>query len=448
MVSQEKFGAIRSCRNRNDNVMTNFTTAKYAIRIPLQPGGKAIERTTNMEIEHFFVAGINYKKTDANIRGDFAVDPGQYATILEKAAALGLEQLFVLSTCNRTEIYGLAPDAATLIDLLCSETTGDAATFRKLSYIRQGPEAIRHIFSVASGIDSQILGDYEIVGQLKLAMKFAKEKGFTGGFMERLFNTVLQSSKQVKNETALSGGTISVSFAAIQFLKEKLTDTTDKKIVLLGTGKIGRNTCKNMIDYLGTRNITLINRTEEKAIALAAELGLAAAPYNDLQKEVDAADIVIVATHANTPVISKQSLVHGSEKILIDLSIPNNIEPAAGELSHITLVNVDDLSRINDKTLQTRRSEVPKALAIIATHIDEFMEWLGLRSHVPVLKAVKQKLNDMHSCELYMSCYAGTRLIDKEAIQKVVNTVAVKMRRQHQPGCYYIEAINDFMTTN
>jgi glutamyl-tRNA reductase len=361
----------------------------------------------------------------------------------------GLQEIFVLSTCNRTEIYGIAPDAATLINLLCSETAGDAMIFSQLSYVKQGKEAIQHIFSVGAGLDSQILGDYEIVGQMKLAVKFAKERGFVGGFTERLFNTVLQSSKLIKNETALSGGTISVSFAAIQFIKQQLANTGDKKIVLLGTGKIGRNTCKNLMDYLDTRSITLINRTEEKATALAAELLLSTAPYANLQQEVDAADIVIVATHASTPVITRENLSGCGPKLLIDLSIPNNIEPAAGELEHITLVNVDGLSLINDQTLQKRRSEVPKALAIITGHIAEFMEWLGLRSHVPVLKAVKQKLNDMHSCELFMSSYeAGSRFIDKEAIQKVVNNVAVKMRRQHQPGCYYIEAINDFMTTN
>ena len=404
-----------------------------------------------MVIDQFFVAGINYKKTDANIRGEFAVNPGQYASILQKASLKGLQELFVLSTCNRTEIYGMAPDAGTLINLLCSETVGKADTFRELCYRKQGKEAIQHIFCVGAGLDSQILGDYEIVGQMKLAVKFAKERGFVGGFTERLFNTVLQSSKLIKNETALSGGTISVSYAAIQFLKEQLPDTQNKKIVLLGTGKIGRNTCKNMIDYLGTKNITLINRTEEKAKVLAAELGLSTALYANRQHEIDEADIVIVATHANSPIITRQNFlrVTTGNKILIDLSIPNNIEPSAGELEHITLVNVDGLSKINDKTLEKRRAEVPKALVIISDHLNDFMEWYALRSYVPVLKAVKQKLNDMYSCELFMSSYhSGTRLKDKNAIQKVVNNVAIKMRQQHQPGCYYIEAINDFMTTN
>jgi glutamyl-tRNA reductase len=190
-------------------------------------------------------------------------------------------------------------------------------------------------------LDSQILGDYEIVGQMKVAVKFAKEHGFVGGFTERLFNTVLQSSKAIKNETALSGGTISVSFAAIQFIKEQTANTSDKKIVLLGTGKIGRNTCKNLMDYFDTKNITLINRTDFKATALAAELGiLCTAPYANLQEEVDAADIVIVATNARKSGDHQRKPCTGcGPKLLIDLSIPNNIEPAVGLLntSHLRM---------------------------------------------------------------------------------------------------------------
>lgn len=400
-----------------------------------------------MEMKQFFTAGINYKKTDAAIRGEFAVGSEQYASLLEKAALKGIKEVFVLSTCNRTEIYGIADNVQVLIDLLCHETAGDADTFQQLCYIKQGSDAIQHIFEVGAGLDSQILGDYEIVGQMKLAVKFARERGCIGAFMERLFNTVLQSSKAIKNETALSGGTISVSFAAIQFLKQQIADARNQKILLLGTGKIGRNTCKNLVDYLDTTDITLINRTDDKAIELAAELGLKAAPFAAMQAEVNAADIVIVATNAEKPMITRQDLLHSGSKILIDLSIPNNIEPAAGTLPQITLANVDDLSVINDITLQKRIAEVPKARTLIQQHRQEFAEWWLLRSHVPVLKAVKQKLHDMHSCSMFQSI-SQANSIDKAAIQKVVNTVAVKMRSQHQPGCYYIEAINDFMTSN
>jgi len=303
------------------------------------------------------------------------------------------------------------------------------------------------MFSVGAGLDSQILGDYEIVGQMKLAVKFSREKGFIGSFMERLFNTVLQASKEIKNQTALSGGTVSVSFAAIQFLRENVNNVAGKKIVLLGTGKIGKNTCKNLVDYLHTHNITLINRTEEKALELAAELKLLTATMDDLDQQVSDADIIIVATNAEVPVITKASLINRNKKVLIDLSIPNNIEASAKELEHITLVNVDDLAKINDATLQKRIDEVPKAKAIIRKFMNEFYEWNCMRKYAPVLRALKEKLHDLHNCNLFLSSFEYEEMAEpnSEYIQKVVNNMAIKMRRQHTPGCNYIQAINDYI---
>ena len=222
-----------------------------------------------MNIQDFYITGINYKKTDATIRGKFALNEDQHISILQKANNEGLENVFVLSTCNRTEIYGVAPSSKDLKELLCSETLGDIDIFEEISYTKKGEDAIGHLFSVASGLDSQILGDYEIVGQLKQAIRVAKDKGNIGAFMERLTNTVFESSKAIKNQTVFSGGTVSVAFAAIQFLKYHCNNFSDKKILVIGTGKIGRNTCKNLVDYLETNNITLINRSADKAKQLA-----------------------------------------------------------------------------------------------------------------------------------------------------------------------------------
>ena len=404
-----------------------------------------------MDINQFYIAGINYKKTEASVRGRFAVSEGHYAVLLRKAPLVNVPELFVLSTCNRTEIYGLAANADVLINLLCSETVGSAETFKELAYIKRGWKAVEHLFEVAAGIDSQILGDYEIVGQLKSAVRFAKENGFIGTFLERLLGFVLQASKSIKTNTALSGGTVSVSFAAIQFLKENVTDVKYKKIVLLGTGKIGRITCKNLVDYLETTDITLINRTAETADELAKEMGLQFAPFESARALVQNADIVIVATGASDPIIMKNDLLNCGRKILIDLSIPNNIDPASKELPNITLVNVDDLSKINDATLQKRLEEVPKAKQIIHAHVKEFSEWYNMRKNVPALKAVKQKLIDMQQCNLFLAVYPGftnetNANPNSENIQKTISNMALKMRSQHQPGCFYIEAINDFIT--
>ena len=404
------------------------------------------------DISKFYIAGINYKKTDAVIRGQFAVSNDQYATLLSKAAEFGLHELFVLSTCNRTEIFGFAESADQLIHLLCTQTEGNASTFKQLAYIKNGLDAIEHLFSVAAGLDSQILGDYEIVGQIKQSAKFSKENGFIDTFMERLVNCVLQSSKAIKNQTNLSGGTVSVSFAAVQYIKEKVADLAGKKILLLGVGKIGRNTCKNLVDYLDADHITLINRTHNKAEELADELGLHHAPLTQLAQKIEESDIILVATNSTEPTIKKSHLEGKGEKLIIDLSVPFNVEEAAQELPNVHLVNVDELSKMKDETLQMREAEVPKAKNIIREHIEEFIEWFEMRKHVPVFKAVKIKLKEIHQTfPLYIQLAPETALCQTinadEKIQRVINGMASKMRQRNQRGCYYIEAINEFIAT-
>jgi glutamyl-tRNA reductase len=404
--------------------------------------------TKTSDISDFYVVGINYKKTDAAIRGQFAISEEQYAHLLTFAPSHHLSELFILSTCNRTEIYGFADNARQLASLLCSTTEGNYDEFLDISYIKRGAEAIEHLFLVGAGIDSQILGDYEIVGQIKLAVKFARERQFVGAFLERLVNCVLQSSKSVKNQTELSGGTVSVSFAAIQYIREKFADLSDKNILLIGTGKIGRNTCRNMVDYLGTRNITLMNRTEARAAALAAETGVSSAPLEELAGYAGKSAIILVATNAEHPTLLCSQLEGQGEKLVIDLSIPCNVEKAAAGLPGVTLVNVDELSKIKDETLQKREAEVPKAKAILAGHIGEFMDWYAMRKHVPVLKAVKTKLKELHTHPLYTrlagEAVPGNGDTD-ENIQRVINGMATRMRQHNQGGCHYIQAINEYI---
>lgn len=302
-------------------------------------------------ISRFFIAGINYKKTDASIRGEFSINSAQYENILANAALKGIEEVFILSTCNRTEIFGIADDVSQLIELLCSETYGSIETFNSLCYIKQGAGAINHLFEVGAGIDSQIIGDYEITGQIKDAVKFAKQHGFIKGFTERMVNTVLQCTKAIKNQTALSSGTVSVSFAAIQYLKKRFGSIKNKKLLLLGVGKIGSNTCKNLKDYLDCTDITLINRTEEKAMELANVLGLKHASYNEMRAQLERADIILVATGSDKPILLKPDVEGFGNKVIIDMSVPCNVEKAVQELQNIELINVDELSKFRMKRI-------------------------------------------------------------------------------------------------
>ena len=400
-------------------------------------------------IANFYAVGLNYRKTDAAIRGQFAVSNQQYLSILSHASLQHLNELFILSTCNRTEIYGFAAHPDQLIGLICSGTNGNADVFRERCYIKNGPEAVEHLFSVGAGLDSQLLGDYEIVSQLKTAVRFAKQNGSTGSFTERLVNCVLQASKNIKNQTKLSGGTVSVSFAAVEYIREAIKNIAGKKILLLGIGKMGRNTGKNLSDYLGTKNITLINRSPEKAVDLAAELGLKYAPSEELHQHLQESDIIIVATNAEQPLVTASQLRGHGQKLIIDLSIPCNVETAVGELPGVHLVNVDELSKSKDNTLRQRESEVPKARQILAEYINEFKEWYEMRRHVPVLKAVKTKLHEINSDPFFLPLYkhqVSSNFTDQK-IQRVINGMAFKMKTVNQKGCHYIEAINEFIAT-
>lgn len=401
-------------------------------------------------VENFFVAGISYKKADAGTRGQFAVSQIGYDEALKLAPGFDLDALFILSTCNRTEIYGFADNTQQLIDLLCTQTTGTAENFIQLAYYKQGAEAISHIFKVGAGLDSQILGDYEIVGQLKQAVKFAKDRGFINGFLERLTNSVLQASKSVKTDTALSDGMVSASYAAVQYIKENLYQVAGKKILLIGTGKIGRNTCKNFVDYLGATDITLINRTDEKAAQLAAELHLRYKPMTDLASEIALADIILAATNAFEPIILKEHLENKGDKLIIDLSIPYNVTTDASQLPNVKLVNVDVLSKIKGEALEKRVAEAPKALQIIAAHQTNFMEWYRMHQNAPILQSIKAmlcKIAVSHQREMDNALTLCPYIAAERKIQQVISGIAGKMRNRPTQGCYYIEAISEYISS-
>ena len=402
-------------------------------------------------ITSFFIAGINYKKSNASVRGKFSINTDQYLNIISSAHLYNVKEFFVLSTCNRTEIYGFAENADLLCQLLCSQTEGKLESFYELSYQKCGLEAIEHLFNVAAGLDSQILGDYEIVGQIKKATKLSKEHNFTGAYLDRLINEVLQATKKIRTNTAMSSGTVSVSFAAVQYARQWFKQIVGKKILLLGTGKIGSNTCNNIVDYLPSTQVTLINRTIEKAVALAEKFSMVYDSINNLQQHINDADIIIVATNADEPIITKLHLKSNSKKLIIDLSVPCNVAPDVKELAGIELVNVDELSRIKDETLHKRSAEIPKVKAIIAEHIQAFKEWHVMRKHVPILKEVKIHLQKIHfGFEYSLMAAPVFSLCEKtaeEKIQKAINGMAVKMRAHNNKGCYYIEAMNDFIST-
>ena len=349
----------------------------------------------------FYNIGVSYVKADAQTRGKFSLSKDSKVALLEEAKSLGLDGLFVLSTCNRTEITGFAEHPFQLIGLLCKHSNGSVEEFAKVSYINKSQEAIQHLFRIGTGLDSQILGDYEIVGQLRQAFKLAKEVGTTNAYLERLLNCVMQASKRVKNETKLSSGTTSVSYAAVQYLINNLPEYNSKNILVFGLGKMGKHTCLNLAEYTQNKTVSLINRTEDKVDEFITENPIIRkARYENLNKEIANADVLIVSTGASLPTIRKEHILTNKELLILDLSMPANVSSEVEEFENVHLVNVDELSKITDETLAVRQQEIPVAEGIIEEHKTEFNEWLNHRRFVPAINALKQSLQAIQQDEI------------------------------------------------
>ncbi len=348
----------------------------------------------------FYTVGLSYKKANADIRGKFSLETSSMEELLIAAKEVGIDGLLIISTCNRTELHGFAQHPFQLIKLLCDHSDGTVEEFQEVAYVLKNYEAIDHLFRVGTGLDSQILGDFEIIGQLKHSFHRSKRHGLTNHFLERLCNSIIQASKRVKNETDLSSGATSVAFASVQYILKNIPGVADKNILLFGTGKIGRNTCENLIKHTGNHHITLINRTKDKAEKIAGKFHLTVKDYGDLQTEIRKADILVVATAAHTPTVSKE-LIHTKKPLLIlDLSIPKNVDENVKDLPQVSLVHLDHLSQMTDETLERRKQHIPQAEAIIQDVRGDFVQWLETRKFAPVIKALKKKLKTMKEEEI------------------------------------------------
>lgn len=293
----------------------------------------------------FYTIGLNYKKADAEVRGKFSLVPATIDKLLVQAKAEGIDGILATSTCNRTELHGFAQHPFQLIKLLCDNTAGSVEEFQEVAYVYKNNDAISHLFRVGTGLDSQILGDFEIISQLRSSFSRSKEHGLANPFIERLCNSVIQASKRIKNETEISSGATSVAFASVQYILKNVTEISEKNILLFGTGKIGRNTCENLIKHTKNNHITLINRTKDKAEKIAGKFNLIVKNYGDLQAEIRKTDVLIVATGGQSPTISKELIYTKKPLLVLDLSIPKNVSDKVSELENVTVIHLDHLSR-------------------------------------------------------------------------------------------------------
>ena len=342
----------------------------------------------------YCVVGLSHKSADLTIRGDFSLNKDQIEKLLAKAKEDGLKELIVISTCNRTELMGIVHDPKILIDYLCSFSGGEVSVFLKKGYVLSDRIALDHVFRVGCGLDSQIIGDFEIIGQLKRGFSNSKKQQMVNGFSERLVNAVIQSSKRIKTETQLSSGATSVSFASVHYILEHVKQVSKKNILLFGTGKIGRNTCENLIKHTENDQIVLVNRSQESAQRVAGKFNLVVKKIGELKSEIAHSDIMIVATGAKDITLQASMIPKDKPLLILDLSVPSNVDPQINDLDNVTLINLDELSQLTNNTLKKREKFIPQANEILNEVKAEFFQWLDHRKYAPTLKALKQKLLD------------------------------------------------------
>ena len=345
-----------------------------------------------MDSKKFFTVGVSHKKALLSVREAFSLSLHSTQALLNDAKKNGISELLVNSTCNRTELYGLAENSNDFIKLLCKFSKGKINTFNKIGYTLEGKKAINHIFRVGAGLESQILGDFEIIGQLKKSFYQSKKLEMANGFLERLINNVIQASKRVKTETGISSGATSVSYAAVQFIIKNVKNISDKNILLFGAGKIGKNTCENLIKHTKNDHIVLINRTKERAEKIAGKFKVKVKPHSELNTEIRKADVLIVATGAEYPTINKELIHCSSPLLIIDLSLPRNVVPEVIEIDQVSLVHLDELSKMTDENLMKRKKYIGKAQEIINEVAEDFNTWLYQRKYAPFLNAIKTHL--------------------------------------------------------
>ena len=385
-------------------------------------------------LNDFFVFGINYNKASAEIRGLYSIDTQMAEVILSPDFTQSATDLIVLSTCNRTEIYGLG-DMDAIIDAVSKVIGRPSEAFYAFGYQHKAKSAVYHLFKVASGLDSQILGDFEIAGQLKQAAILSKKSGRLSALTERLVNFALQASKEVKSKTQLSKGTVSASYAAIELIQEIHTNSKALKILVSGLGSFGENVAKNVRHYLPDAHLTVSNRTFSKAENFCRHQRCDLLPFEKVTERLNEFDVVINTASVESPYIWARH-VHKAGIAFLDMSVPGGIDSNVVQKGGI-YYNIDHISAMLHKTLSARQAEVPQAMKIIHQHILDFVEWHKVYLQRWLIYRVKDFLYNLDCAESYIP--------KEKKVQNAVNHLVVNIKKDNYKGCHFLGAINEYL---
>lgn len=350
---------------------------------------------------HILKVGFNYKSAPVEIREKLTFseqDMGNAMLLLNTQKSI-LENVIV-STCNRTEIYAVVDQVHTgryyIKQFLADWFQLDKEEFSSYLRIVESDGAIEHLFKVAAGIDSMVVGETQILGQVKQAFLTAQRMKTTGTIFNELFKQAITFAKKAHRDTAIGEHAVSISYAAVELAKKIFGDLQNKHIVIFGAGKMGELAVKNLYGS-GATKITMINRTFEKAVELAEKFNAKAERNENLLEVMQDADILISSTGSDSVVITKEMIEpiqkkrKGSPLFLVDIAVPRDIDPAISKLDSIFLYDIDDLQHIVDQNLAAREQAAETIELMLEAEIVQFQEWLQTLGVVPVISALRQK---------------------------------------------------------
>ncbi|HUH07694.1 MAG TPA: glutamyl-tRNA reductase [Egibacteraceae bacterium] len=356
-----------------------------------------------------FAIGLSHRTAPVELREcvDFARGGVDAALSALAARGVGVEAV-VLATCNRAEIYAVGDDDGTAdaVQRFFSEYHGVAAArLADHLFVRRGADVARHLFRVSAGLDSLVVGEPQILGQVKTAYSTASDLGCTGALINRLFHSAFNVGKRVRTETGLGEGAVSISYAAIALARKIFGKLEGRQVLILGAGEMAKLTAIHM-QAQQVAGITMVSRTLATAEQLASQLGARALPWTELHHALAAADIVVTATGSTEPVLTRAGVEaimrprRDRPLFLIDIALPRDVEPAVGDLDQVFLYNIDDLQAIVHENLARRSAELARAEAIVEEEVSRFMGWVQSREIIPTVVALRQRFEAIRRSEL------------------------------------------------
>jgi glutamyl-tRNA reductase len=400
------------------------------------------------------LVGMNHRSAPLDIRerACFAEDDVP-AALTRLRETTGATEAVIIATCNRVEIITRAKDGAAaareIRQFISRERGLDAATIDQHVYVHQGLHAARHIFSVACGLDSMVLGEPQILGQVKKAYALAREGESTGPVLDRLMQHALAAAKRVRTATGISRHAVSVAYAAANLARTIFEKLEGRSALLLGAGKMTELAARHLSSQ-GVTDLTVTNRTYSRALNLASELGGNAVPWDEFGRELARVDIVLTGTAATQPVLLKAQVKEamkarrGRPLFIVDIAVPRDVEPSVGDLDGVYLYDVDDLQGIVDAGLEERRRAADEARRMLDTEVVAFDRWRQSLDLGPTIAALRDHLHQLGRVEVERF---GRRLaaftpeqravvedLTRSLIQKVLHTPIVKLKSAAERG--------------